>query len=76
MASSNGQRARRIRIKDARQLNPVRDSVLGGMESAENARADDARGQSPVADIITKPFSLQQICNAVDAALAGQRPAS
>ena len=58
----------------AARINP-RMTVLmmtGFAEARE--RADGARGQqSPVADIITKPFSLQQICNAVDAALSGLR---
>jgi two-component system, cell cycle response regulator CpdR len=60
----------------AARINP-RMTVLMMTGFAEaRQRADGVRGQSPVADIITKPFSLQQICNAVDAALAGQRPAN
>ncbi len=57
----------------AAKINP-RMTVLmmtGFAEARE--RADGARGQGPVADIITKPFSLKQICSAVDAALSGQR---
>ena len=60
----------------AAKINP-RMTVLMMTGFAEaRQRADGARGQSPVADIITKPFSLQQICNAVDSTLAGQRPTS
>jgi two-component system, cell cycle response regulator CpdR len=57
----------------AAKINP-RMTVLmmtGFAEARE--RADGARSQGPVTDIITKPFSLKQICSAVDAALSGQR---
>lgn len=58
----------------AGKINP-RMTVLmmtGFAEARE--RADGARAQQgPIADVITKPFSLQQICNAVEAALSGQR---
>lgn len=58
----------------ATKINP-RMTVLmmtGFAEARE--RADGMRGQQgPIADVITKPFSLQQICSAVDDALSGQR---
>lgn len=58
----------------AGRINP-RMTVLmmtGFAEARE--RADGIRAQQgPVTDVITKPFSLQQICNAVDAALKGPR---
>ena len=58
----------------AAKINPrMMVLMMTGFADARE-RADGFRAQpGPVADVITKPFSLQQICNAVDAALAGQR---
>jgi DNA-binding response OmpR family regulator len=59
-------------VETAARINP-RMTVLmmtGFAEARE--RASGVR----VADVITKPFSLQQICNAVDNALSGERAIS
>jgi two-component system cell cycle response regulator CpdR len=61
----------------AGKINPrMQVLMMTGFADARD-RADGFRAQrGPVADVITKPFSLQQICNAVDAALSGQRSTS
>ena len=59
----------------ASHLNPrmIVLMMTGFAEARE--RADDARDQQkPIAEIITKPFSLQQICDAVNGALSSQQP--
>jgi two-component system, cell cycle response regulator CpdR len=58
----------------ANKINPRMTVLMMTGFADARERADGFRSQQgPVADVITKPFSLQQICNAVDAALTGQR---
>lgn len=49
--------------------------MMTGFAEARDRVAQDIP-QRPVADIITKPFSLKQICDAVEGALAGEKPAA
>jgi two-component system cell cycle response regulator CpdR len=49
--------------------------MMTGFAAARDRVAQDS-GNTMVADVITKPFSLKQICGAVDTALAGQKPAA
>ena len=60
-------------VETAGKINPRMIVLMMTGFADARARADGVR--SRVANIITKPFSLQQICDAVDAALTGQRPA-
>lgn len=58
----------------AARINPRMSVVMMTGFADARERADGVRSQQgAVTDIITKPFSLQQICSAVDAALASQK---
>lgn len=58
----------------AGRINPKMTVLM--MTGFAAARDRVSQGSRAVADIITKPFSLSQICNAVDTALASQKPAA
>lgn len=58
----------------AAKINPRMTVLMMTGFADARERADGFRATpGPVTDVITKPFSLQQICNAVDDALSGER---
>lgn len=60
----------------ANHLNPDMTVLMMTGFADARERADEARGDGAIVEIITKPFSLQQICLAVDNALRGRHRAS
>lgn len=58
----------------AGKINPKMTVLM--MTGFAAARDRVTQSQRTVVDVITKPFSLSQICSAVDAALANQKPAA
>jgi two-component system cell cycle response regulator CpdR len=58
----------------AGRINPKMTVLM--MTGFAAARDRVTQSQRTVVDVITKPFSLSQICSAVDAALANQKPAA
>lgn len=60
----------------AGKINPKMTVLMMTGFAAARDRVSQGGASAGVAEIITKPFSLKQICNAVDSALAGEKPAA
>ncbi|WP_374366801.1 response regulator [Dongia sp.] len=60
----------------AGKINPKMTVLMMTGFAAARDRVSQDGGGVAVADVITKPFSLKQICSAVDSALDGQKPAA
>lgn len=60
----------------AGRINPKMTVLMMTGFATARDRATQNGATGAVSEIITKPFSLKQICSAVDAALAGAKPAA
>ena len=60
----------------AGKINPKMTVLMMTGFAAARDRVGQDKSPRTVVDVITKPFSLSQICSAVDAALASQKPAA
>lgn len=60
----------------AGRINPKMTVLMMTGFAAARDRVNQESANAAITDIITKPFSLKQICAAVDSALSGQKPAA